>query len=155
MKTIKIKIHHENGASFLYLQTNLRKEPLKLLVDTGAFITLLAEDVFEKYTHKIIFNNKLDLYGISGEEASIKTKGVVNGMIGFNNHLIETKMHLVERKYAGPGDGSLGFDFLTSFKAIINMIEMSIKFDLNEITKEKDENENEYEKENNDMKAIF
>lgn len=77
-KLISLDLHDENGAAFVYLQTNLNKKPLKLLVDTGASITILANSVVTENVKKTNFI--VNLYGIVGKDVSVKTQGIVHGI---------------------------------------------------------------------------
>lgn len=129
---IEHDIFNEEGAMFILLKSNLRERPTKLLIDTGASISLLAKDVIPNETH--IMNYIVNLYGIVGKDASIKTLGMVHGSFLIGNNLLETTLHLVDTKYAGPADGYL--DFLSSYKVIIDMNEMKMKFKLKKSTKE-------------------
>lgn len=43
--TMEYEIHNEKGAAFIYLKTNLTDRPIKLLVDTGASVSILADDM--------------------------------------------------------------------------------------------------------------
>lgn len=104
-----------NNAMFILLFTNIAKRPIKLVVDTGAVITLIADDVILEGTSKL--NCKLDLCGVTGQENIIQTGGTIFGFSAINNHLLHTTMHLIDRKYAGPADGYLGFDFLSPIQS--------------------------------------
>lgn len=117
-----------NNALYINLFTNVTKRPIKLLVDTGAVITLVASDVIMDFTPKL--NCVLDLCGVTGSTDLIQTRGAVNGYSMINNNTLGTTMHLVDRKYAGPADGYLGFDFLSQYRTIIDMNEKKIYFKL-------------------------
>lgn len=64
-----------------------------------------------------------------------------------SNRLLATTPHLVDRKYAGPADGYLGYDFLSTYKATIDMSTMCLKMKIDKIIEK--ENEIEYEITNN------
>lgn len=133
---IKHKIYNENVAPFIYMSTNLSERPIKLLIDTGAAITILAEDIVPKNIRRV--NYVVNLYGIIGKDVSVKTVGIVVGLLKMDDQLVSTTMHLVDRKFAGPADGYLGYDFLSSYGVIVDMNEMLIKFNMeNALPKEK------------------
>ena len=136
------KIFNENGGAYVLIKTSLCPDrPLKFLIDTGASITLLADDIISDGTN--IMNYIVKLFGVVGKETFIKTKGTVYSKILIENEALETAFHLVDRKYVGNGDGYLGYDFLSTYKTIIDMNEMNIKFSLNMKSLEKVENYNE------------
>lgn len=124
-KEISQKIFNENGAPFIQIKSNLNERPLKLLIDTGAAITILASDLVSKDVNRI--NYIVNLYGIVGKDVSIKTEGIVSGSINMNDQHLGAIMHLVDRKFSGPADGYLGYDFLSSYGVLVDMKEMLIK----------------------------
>lgn len=128
---INHKIYNENGAPFIYLHTNLSERPIKLLIDTGASITILAEDIVPKNISRVDY--VVNLYGIIGKDVSVKTEGIVIGILEMGKQLISTTMHLVNRKFAGAADGYLGYDFLSSYGVIVDMKEMNVRFKLDNI----------------------
>lgn len=87
-----------------------------MLIDTGAQITLIADDV-------IIRGIKLNdfivsLTGISGENHAITTRGNFMGdFITENGMKWPAQIHAVDREHAGQYDGYLGYDFLEAFGA--------------------------------------
>ena len=101
------------------MKSNLCERPLKFLIDTGASITLLAEDVISEKPY--ISNYVINLYGVTGKDVSIKTKGMVFGVFSTGSRCIETALHIIDRKYAGPGDGYIGYDLLSAYGAVINI----------------------------------
>lgn len=107
----------ENGAPFILLKTNFSEKPLKLLIDTGASISLVASDMIhdKKSKHKYIVN----LFGILGKDKSVQTEGLVRGISSISGCMLGTTLHLIDRKYSGPADGYLGIDFLTHYGSII------------------------------------
>lgn len=130
---IEHEIFSENGAPYILLETNLSERPLKLLVDTGASISLLASDLIYKNIKKA--NYIINLYGIVGKDVSIQTEGFVQGILSVSGCWLGTTLHLVDRKYSGPADGYLGYDFLAPYGVILNMNNMCLQINLNEITK--------------------
>lgn len=78
---IEHELYREHGAPFILLKTNLRKAPIRMMIDTGASISLISKNVI---TEKI---NKLDLhvniFGIAGKDVSVQTEGMVNAILKF------------------------------------------------------------------------
>lgn len=119
------KIFNENGAAYILLKSNICERPLKLLIDTGASITLLANDLAPKNID--IINYIIKLFGVV-KDISIETCGMMHATFDIDGKKLETVLHLVERKYAGPADDYLGYDFLSAYKTILDMDEMKIEF---------------------------
>lgn len=125
---IKQKIFAENGAPYILLNTDLCERPIKLYIDTGVSVSIIADDVIR---NDIIKKNEiLNIFGIADEEASIKTQGIVHNIFSMGNTLLKTKLHVVDRKYVGPGDGYLGFDFLAPYRVNIDLNEMFVTINL-------------------------
>lgn len=142
------KIYYENDAPFILLNTNLCERPIKLILDTGAAITVIAQDLIADNIEKI--NYIVNLFGLAGKEHSIKTLGLVHCSIMFGGHPLSACFHLVDRKFSGSADGYLGFSFLAPYKAVIDMNKKCIKINLNELSNtQKMENEN-----NNEIKQV-
>lgn len=68
-------IFDENGAAYILLKSNFCKRPLKLLIDTGASITLLANDLAPKNVK--IINYIIKLFGVV-RDISIETRGMIH-----------------------------------------------------------------------------
>lgn len=136
-KTLKQDITLENNAPFIFLQTNLAERPLKLLLDTGASISIISSCAISKNIER----NKyiVNLFGITGKENSVKTEGIVHGISLIDDCMLGTSFHLIDKKYAGPADGYLGFDFLSQYGCIINLKSMRIEFRLNNIVSSKND----------------
>lgn len=62
-----------------------------------------------------------------GRDVSVKTEGMVNGVLSINQNLLGTTLHIVDRKYAGDSDGYLGFDFICAYRAVLNFRKMYLK----------------------------
>lgn len=122
--SIKYDISTENYSMFISLGTNITKRPIKLLVDTGASVSLVANDIILDNAQKLNFT--INLWGITGTGNTVKTDGIICGISKLNQHCISTTLHIIDRKYAGPADGYLGFDFLSQYEAIIDMRQMKL-----------------------------
>lgn len=144
---IKQKIILEDGAPFLQLSTNLCERPIKLLIDTGASLSLIASDLIPRDMPRN--EREINLYGVVGKDASIKTKGIVYTILMFDNQFLYMASHLIDRKYAPKYDGFLGFDFFSMYKTKIDMQKMYLQIELKEIFNKKNlSNENVTEEEN-------
>lgn len=124
---VETKIFTENGAAYVLLESDCRERPLKLLIDTGASITLLANDVNTKNSQ--VTKYIIKLFGVV-RDVSIETQGLISGKFKIGGQEMESTFHLIDRKYAGPADGYLGYDFLSTYKTIIDMNEMKIIFNI-------------------------
>lgn len=130
-KILKHKIFLEKGAPFIHLKTSLCKRPLKLLIDTGASVSIIASNVINKSIHKI--SHFFTLFGIAGKEVSVTTEGMVHSIFNFNNTYLGSTFHLVDRKYLGNVDGYLGFDFLAPYKVAVDLESMCLRINLDNI----------------------
>ena len=124
-----------NNALYISLFTNVTSRPIRLIVDTGAAITLVASDIVKSDVP--ISNCKLDICGVTGQENLIQSEGTIFGLSSIENKFLGTTMHLMDRKFCGPADGYLGFDFLSQHKAIIDIDCAKIYFNVENLTKEK------------------
>lgn len=129
--SLQHKIINENGAPYLIVKTNLCERPLKFLIDTGASLSLIANDLIgESILRKKYFIN---LYGLVGKEISVSTEGIIYAILTLGNQYLDMTFHVIDRKYAGPGDGYLGYDFLSLYKTDIDLEKMSIQIKLKEV----------------------
>lgn len=102
------------------LETNFTTRPITLLVDTGAQITIIADDIVT-IGQKLI-KQKIQLTGFDGGDSSASTKGMLNGKFLTNDgNEWPVEAHVVDRKTAGPYDGYLGYDFLQKYNSIIDL----------------------------------
>lgn len=147
---LRHKIFTENGAPYLNVSTNLYDRPLKFLIDTGASISLISSDALHKETSKIDY--VVNLYGIMGKDVSVKTEGMVNGILSFDGHFLGTTLHVVDKRFAGPADGYIGFDFLSPYRVVIDLNEMLMCINPKHIIKIGDISENEAKEFENLMK---
>lgn len=130
VKSFQHKIFQENNAPFILIQTNLCQRPLKILIDTGASLSLLSNKVVSKKLYKK--NCRLNLYGLMGKEMPIRTKGTVDVLLTFNEQNINTTFHVVDKQFSGPGDGYLGYDFLSLYEAHIDLKDMYLNIKLDD-----------------------
>lgn len=128
--TIHHQIFHENNAPFILIKTNLCHRPLKFLIDTGASLSLISNEIIPKNIYKKDW--KINLYGLMGKEMPIRTKGTINTILNLDGQNINTLFHVVDGKFSGPGDGYLGYDFLSLYKARIDLQSMHLGINLEE-----------------------
>lgn len=112
-------LEESNGTLIWKVRSSFTDEPIELMVDTGAQVSILAEDKVRPGTK--IMGNPIKIYGIAGEDEKISTHGKVIGKVyPTRDQGIITQIHIVNRKYSGPLDGFLGMDFLQTYNAVID-----------------------------------
>lgn len=116
--SIKQNLTNHNGNPMIILNVDVCTDPICLLVDTGASISLIAEDLVQP---GLAQNQSIRLYGISGKSTSVQTTGFVSAQTIMNNNKMDITLHTIDRKYVGPADGYLGFDFLHKYHSIIDL----------------------------------
>lgn len=123
----------DKGAPFMLLCTNLCDRPLKMLIDTGAAVSIVAGDLIKNSIQKndYFFN----LFGIAGKDVSVTTEGMIYGIFNFGNTYLGATLHIVDRKYTGSGDGYLGFDFLAPYRVTMDLNKMCLRINLNNLFK--------------------
>lgn len=136
---IKHTFFLEKGAPFILLKTNLCDRPLKMLIDTGAAVSIIANDIIKENIHKTSYF--FSLFGIAGKDVSVTTEGMVHGIFNFDDTFLGSTLHLVDRKYTGTGDGYLGFDFLAPYKVTIDLNNMYLRINLDELIKNESHDE--------------
>lgn len=96
---LEYNIFHKNNASFVIIQLNLLEWPITLMIDTGAAISIIAED---KINERIKIKNKtINLFGIAGRDKSIKTRGEVTAIFEVGDSKLSSSMHIVDTRYSG------------------------------------------------------
>lgn len=151
ISTLIYDLEISNNALYIRIFTNVTTRPIRLIVDTGAVITLVACDLIMEMIEKT--NCKLNLCGVTGQEHIIQTKCLIYGFSSINDRFLGITMHLIDRKYAGPADGYLGFDFLSQHKAKIDIANSKLYFNwINNI--QPNENKDEIESTSNKSNKI-
>lgn len=118
-KTLTESIFIERKSPFIYLYTELTNRPLKMLIDTGASVSIINKDSIE--TDQKLRDFKVNLYGVGGKEKGIETMGMIDTTIKINGCKIKASFHVIEKDTLDTGDGILGFDFLQFYKAKYDM----------------------------------
>lgn len=104
---IEHEIYREHGAPFILLKTNLRKTPIRMMIDTGASISLISKNVITENINKLDLH--VNIFGIAGKDVSVQTEGMVNAILKFGKQFLTTSLHVVDPKYSGTCDGYLGY----------------------------------------------
>lgn len=119
MHTHIVDIIVEDGLPYVTLHTNITIRPAKLLIDTGASVTVVASDMFKRgvvNTKKTISGGGLD------PDAEIRTLGVATAALSFTGHVkLNLKMHVLDRKFTQYCDGILGFETINKYKLVFYM----------------------------------
>lgn len=150
-----MKIYNENGSPFVTIKSNLCERPLKCLLDTGASISLVSNKIVSGEMYKI--EKKINVFGIMGKEVSIKTEGIIIGVLNVGNYLLTINLHVIEGECLGSADALLGYDLLAPFKTLMNMNEMYLEFNLGNFGKFEDkltENRKKEKKEPNFLEIL-
>lgn len=71
-KTLTEKIFTEHRTPYIYLHSNLTNRPLKMLLDTGATISIIAEKSIE-IKSKNIRDQKIQIFGIGNRKKGTET----------------------------------------------------------------------------------
>lgn len=91
-------------------------------------MTLISEKLVK---HNVFIQHlKINLFGVTGSDTKIQTRGIAHGELEFENNSLGIAMHLVEQKYAGIADGFLGFDFLYQYKSIMDLANKKLIYQL-------------------------
>lgn len=96
---------------------------LKLLIDTGSEITIVASDVIDNAEE--IETTTVALTGLSGNKQTIPTEGTVKAKIFVNDVVLNEKIYIIQREntylQSEEFDGFLGRDFLKKHGATIDL----------------------------------
>lgn len=111
---------------FTYIKSNITKFCTKMLIDTGAALTLISSDLIKAGTI-VDTTDKIELFGISGYEKFITTIGSVQAKL---NNAVDIKMFLLDRRYMRNLDIIFGFDAMKEYDVKIDMINKMLRFQL-------------------------
>lgn len=126
-----------DASAYWFINTDFTTRPIKLLVDTGAQVTLISNDVLLPEVK--LSKNVINLTGITGLQNSLITKGALRGgFIAADGTRWPAEVHVIDRSVLDTYDGYLGFDFMFAYAAIINLGNNSIEL----FSKNEDINEN-------------
>lgn len=133
----------ENEAMTIAVPTNVTERPIRLIVDTGSQISIVAKDTIGPEVE--IQPQKYNLTGISGKEHTVSTSGDVDARLMVGENTVPDRLTLAERRYAGPYDGYLGHAFLRENNAVIDMKNEEIKLEVKQEHSEEKSRESEFE----------
>lgn len=135
IKIIKSKIYNDDGAPYIIMKTNLSDRPLKFLLDSGAAVSLLNICILENVDLlSNIVDHNVNIFGILGENVKIKTFGMISGILCVEKQYLGTIFYLVSEQYFSDSDGIIGWDFLSPYKAVMDMQNMYLIIRIEEIT---------------------
>lgn len=102
------------------VNTNFTDKPIELLLDTGAQITLINENLLKNDI--ILVDRPIELTGFDNSCIATTTKGMYEGIfITDDMKKWPVEIHAVDSTRSGPYDGYLGYDFLILYKANIDL----------------------------------
>lgn len=115
------KLEIRGGDIFITLTTEFTIRPIRLLVDTGAAISLISENVIKPDAK--LRNLNVKLFGFSGKDHYVNSSKAVDGLINMSvepNSQIGATFHIVSPVYTGETDGFLGADFILFYRTILD-----------------------------------
>lgn len=120
-RIITEKILIENSAPYIWITTNLTDGPIKMLIDTGASVSIITSRHINRNIE--INNNKYQLMGFDSSNGSkgTTTMGMVRATAIINETNLDIPLHVVHNSCMGKMDGLLGFDFLMRYGVNIDM----------------------------------
>lgn len=146
----------ENLAPYIILKTNSIDGPIKLLMDTGASVSIISSRFISPNTE--LQNFRCKLFGLSSNGEGILSMGILHTNTIINGVSLGLSLNVIDQKCLGSIDGILGFDFLLNYGAIIDMENFKVHFKLNDIISEKpkqnENEENELQIKNNNEKIM-
>lgn len=114
----RFSLTEDNASAFWEITTDFTTRPIRLLLDTGAQVTIVSEDVILPTV--TIHPFYIALIGINGINYAISTRGSLNGsFITENGTHWPTEIHTLNRENVGQFDGYLGLDFMRIYGADI------------------------------------
>ncbi|XP_031625651.1 uncharacterized protein LOC116342277 [Contarinia nasturtii] len=98
----------EGKLMYAYFRSNVTIRPIRLLIDTGAGMTMITSDVIKP--NEINLKDGMKYWGLI-PDAKKNTLGTTYGDLSFSgNATISAKIQIIDRKDSFFGDGILGFD---------------------------------------------
>lgn len=148
-ENISQDISIENRALYINLQTNSIERPIKMLIDTGASVSIISSKLISPKAE--LQNIRCRLYGLGSSKDGIITEGLLHTNTIISEISLGLSLHVVDQKYLGPMDGILGFDFMINYRTNIDIDNLKLHFKLNELySKRSEETEKNNENDEND-----
>ncbi|XP_031625653.1 uncharacterized protein LOC116342279 [Contarinia nasturtii] len=121
----------ENCKPFIILWSNITIKPVKLMIDTGATLTVVASDLVNPDV--LDTSDRVSIYGIAGPDAKMETLGVAHSILSFSDHKkVDIEIHAIDKKYIrGLYDGYFGNDLMIKYKMKIDTKRSKLIFRLN------------------------
>lgn len=118
----------EKATPYMMLHTNLTEGPIKILIDTGASVSIIAK---EAITNEIdTQDTKYKLLGFNSKRDGVTTAGIANAEATIGGKKLKIPFHMVEKSCLGNLNGLLGFDFLIRYGASIDLSNNKIHFEI-------------------------
>ena len=124
---LKEKIWLHNNEMKINLNLSIAKRQLTMIIDTGANLTIVSEEVIKDGT-LYCPEMKCSFSGINGIDHKFTTKGLTSGIFKINNYNLEHNIQVVDTSMKLNSDGIISVDFLKKFGAKINLIDDEIEF---------------------------
>lgn len=128
------------------------EKPIRLLVDTGASISLISEKAIKSNTK--LKNLNVKLYGFSSKDHCIQSFKAIDGFVNMatdENSKIGATFHVIPSTYTGDADGFLGADFILYYKTILDFGRLKLILPENIEKKPGTDTTNEKEDENEQL----
>jgi hypothetical protein len=106
------------------VELEIDKITCKFIVDTGADVSCLSEEIIRKTNKEINFKNVIKIQGVTNN--ILFTIGSCN--LSFFNGLLNHEFHILPSSYSQKFNGILGRDFFSKNKVIITYEENLLKF---------------------------
>lgn len=121
-----LKVFTSGKTNFVFLYCKAANKILTFLVDSGADVTLIKENVLVPHRCKYFSNSNFVISGIGGN--SERTKGQVQSKLkiehvdesNFGDGCVDFSFHVVNSTFPIPTDGILGRDFLQRYRCNVD-----------------------------------
>lgn len=130
-ENVSYDITIENSAPFITIEALSIDRPIKLLIDTGASVSLILSQLLSPKA--VVQNHKCKLFGLGSSENGILSEGLLHTNTTINGISLGLSLHVIDQKYIGSIDGFLGFDFLMNYNTNIDIRDRKINFKLKDL----------------------
>lgn len=117
---MKTKLILENSDLTITLNLSICDQKIKFLVDTGAHASMIRS---KRILSNVLYYPQIKycMIGINGPNSSIKTHGATFGNLTINGIQLKHQFQIAGEDIHMNYDGILGLDFITAYKAIIDV----------------------------------